>query len=183
MSAVIVVEGSMDARVLKVVLPKNLQRTVTVLIGGERSSLSSVARTMLVQVHRPVAVLIDTDSVEQTIIQERIQTTEELLKLVSGRMPVKVIPFIPTMEIIFFQANGLIRKLYPSTVTDELLLLSQRAPKAALAQLCGQPFELPQLDSLLGQLDEQDIESLRASPPMHELIEFLSNVDSLAAKR
>jgi hypothetical protein len=181
MSAIVIVEGHTDARILQVVLPASLQKNTMILMAGDRGSLPSIARTMLVKAHKPVAVLVDTDSVDRAIIHERLQTTEELLKSVSGRIPVKVIPLIPTIEALFFEAPGLMQKLFPSTVTSELLLLAEHDPKEALSQLLGIKADLPLIGKLLDRLDDEDVEKLRATRPMAELLDFLSRVATTAA--
>lgn len=174
MNPIVIVEGFTDNLILHALLPYRLHKGAKFLIAGDRTSLPSIARTLLVTAHRPIAALVDTDSIEETVVQEKVRTTEDLLKSVAGKLPVKVIPFIPTIEIIFFERPKILERIFGIEVKSELLLVARHDPKDAIAQLLESGGQRRQIGWLLDHFTDNDKEALRSTKPIHELIEFLS---------
>jgi hypothetical protein len=173
--AFVIVKGQTDVEILKALLPHEIVDSISTVTAGERSNLTSVARTLLVTQHKPVAILVKAESQDETLIQQQRQTTEDLVKAVSGKVPVKVILLVPEIEIVFFQAPRVIERVFGPALPDELVILARDNPKAALSQLFARKMPGPHnLRAVLDRLDDEDIESLRSTPPIRELITFLT---------
>jgi hypothetical protein len=183
MNAYVAVKGETAGAILQAVLPRLLVKSAPIIVVGERSGLASVARTYLVTRYKPVAVLVDTYSRNEGMIHERVQSMEEVLKLVSGRIPIKVIPVVPEIEIVFFEAVGLLEKLFGPGLPSDVFLLARFSPKEALEQLFSRHSGPHDLASLLERLDEQDLAALRLTRPVSELIAFLSETADMPPQR
>ena len=182
MIAYVVVEGTTDVAVLRAVVLAELLHSVGLVSTNGRANLASIARSLLVTRRKPVAVLIDTDAVADSIVQERRETTEELLRDVAAGIPTKVILLVPHLEVIFFQAPGLIDKVFGNRIPDQVRLLGRMDPKAALAELQSAPGAPRDVNRLLDRLDEADVLALRSTGPIKELVEFLTQVSQAAAE-
>jgi hypothetical protein len=175
MNAYIVVEGPTDEVILRALLPDEVLDSLVIVPVGSRSSPVSIARTLLVTKHKPVVLLTDSDTRNETRLQEQRQTTEELLKAVSGKIPVKVILCVPEIETVFFHAPQVIERVFGGGMPKELFLLARDRPKEILSELFAREAPGPRdLRSLLDVLDHEDIEALRSAPPIRELIKFLT---------
>ncbi len=173
--AYIVVEGARDATIVGAILPPELREAAMLTPVGGRSNITSVARTLLVTRRKPVAVLVDTDSVDERSIRDRMQSTQELLKVVAGGIPTKVILLIPTIESVFFQA-GVLTKVYGDPLPEEVRFLARSSPREALERLLAQPHGPKTIEDLLNNLGEDDTAAIRATPPIRELTTFLEKV-------
>src|SRR5690242_12787494 len=98
----IVVEGKTDESILRALLPKDMLKIAEFVPAGGRSSIPSLARTLLVKYQQPVAVLFDTESLDGSVISELVVTMTDLLRDVAGRTPFKVVYCMPEVETIFF---------------------------------------------------------------------------------
>jgi hypothetical protein len=176
MKAYVVVEGNTEVLILRAVLPPQLVNEVALVAAGGRSNLTSTARTLLVTRRKPMAVLVDTDSTDESVIRERWQSTHELLREVSGGVRFKVILLVPSVEIVFFQAPGGLKKEFGHEPSSETLLLARTNPKEALEQLLKGRKGPGTLSELLDALGDQEVEALRSTGPMRELIQFLTEV-------
>jgi hypothetical protein len=136
----------------------------------------SKARTLVVTRRKPVALLIEAHSTQRSLVHEQKESAEELLRMVSPGVPVKVIMLVPTVEAIFCQAPGVLAKACRQEIPSDLLMLARGLPREALAQLlagAGGPRDMQQL---LDSLDDQDVKALRNTEPIRELITFLEGV-------
>jgi hypothetical protein len=173
--ACVVVEGMSDATIVRAIVPPELREEVMLAPAGGRSNIASVARTLLVTRRKPVAILVDTDSVEEGIIHDRLQSTQELLKAVAGGIPTKVILLIPTIESALFMA-GVLTKLYGAPLPEEVRFLARSDPKKALERLVAEPNRPNNIKALLDRFGAEEIDAMRATPPFQELITFLEGV-------
>ncbi len=176
MNAYVVVEGALEVDLLKRLLPKELLAVVPLVPSGGPHSLISLARSLLITRQKPVAVLVDTDSVEEAAVRERRRSAEDLMEMVSPGVPFKVILLIPTTEILFFQAPDLFRKVFPGEGSAERLLLARDNPKEALSQLSARAGGPRRVKALVKALGDRDLEALRSAGPIRELIAFLEEV-------
>jgi hypothetical protein len=183
MKAYVVVEGATDAALVRAVLPPDLQKEVAITVAGERSNPTSIARTLLVTRRKPVAILVDTDSVDERRIQERAQIIQELIQAAAAGVPTRVILFIPHSEAVFFQAQGLLSRLFGEPLPEDVRLLAGTSPKEALERLFAQGRGPRDLHALLDGLDDAGKEALRATWPARELLTFLQEVTKPHAKQ
>jgi hypothetical protein len=176
MKVLVVVEGPSDVAVLKVLLPNDILGTCDFVPAGGRSALSSIARTLLVKHRRPLALMFDTETLEASAIREAFSTMDQLLRAVAVKTPVVIIPCIPELEAIFFEAPATLKRLFPQYDQQFFLMFAKTRPKEALTILFengGGPTTLPEL---LDCLTSDDVEQFRRIYPITQLITFISDV-------
>jgi hypothetical protein len=173
MIAYVITQEEHDAQLLQRLLPQELLEDVSFVVEEGLSSAKSLARSLIVRRRVPVALMMDADTVASELIAERRQSTTELLEIVAGGIPYRVVMAVPEMEGIYFQAPSLIERVYGQNVSGSILTLSRISPKAALQELSAQLQTAPDRTTLLDALTSQDMESMRESPVIQELSEFL----------
>ena len=177
MKAFVTVEGKTDLQILQSILPREILNSISIQEVGR--ARISYARTLMVTQRKPLAFLVNSKTRDEGLIHEKLKTSEELLKMVSGKIPVKVITFVPGIESVFFQAPGVIERHFGGSPEKLLLLLALENPKEALEQLFTRKSSSPHdLDSLLNALTDEDISVLHMTPPIRELISFLMEITS-----
>jgi len=177
----LVVEGQSDAAILRAVLPRETLQEFEIFIAGGRSSIASVARTLLVQHRRPLILFLDTDSLNPSYIFELYTTMEDLLRSVAGGTRTKVVCSMPSLEAIFFETDIGLKEIFPKYDPELLLMFTKQNPKEALDFLFQSGGGPKGLLELLERLTHQDIEKLQATYQVAELMSFALEVSTRAA--
>lgn len=177
----IICEGSFDAQLLKTVLPANLLTDVGVVAAGRVSGVESLARSLVVRRRVPVVIVIDADSVVPELVQQRRKDIEEIVEIVSINTPVKVVPAVPEIEIIFFQDVFLLSRLLGYIPTKDILNMAVYQPRKALEQLISRSEIIHNSSEIIDRLTNEDIEILRSSSVMQEIVHFLDSVRETVA--
>jgi hypothetical protein len=172
----IVLEGESNLAFLKALLPDEIQTVTEFVIVGGRSNISSIARTVLVKHREPVAVVLNADTLDPATIWEKQVTTEQLLRAVSGGTRFKLILCIPALEAVFFNAPEILERIFPKWPILMNPMYYSKLPKEALADLFTNGGGPTTLSEFLDALTEEDAEHLRATGPIRELINFVSEV-------
>jgi len=169
-------EGQTDEEFLRRVLPPEVTKETEFVRGGSSAGIASLARSFLVRRRIPLAVLMDADSLDPTVIEDRRESTEELIQAAAGSIPVKVVMVVPEIESWFFAVPEAIERILGGRPPEDLLALGPRDPKGVLEQLARR--SQGGWDSLraISTLDEQEIEQIRARPDVTELSQFLQKV-------
>jgi hypothetical protein len=155
MKPTIVLERKSDIEIIRALLPADLLAACQ-LVGSEgRSTLVSVARTHIIKHHAPTAVMLDTDTLDPTIIAEIVQTTRHLIGAVAGDTAFDIIYCIPHLEAIFFEASVDLQRIFPNFDHVYILQFAKTQPKDQLNVLFekgGGPRRLNQfLDELTSE--------------------------------
>jgi len=172
----VIVEGSTDAEFWRRVLPPELTKDAEFVPAGGSASIPSLARSFLVRRRTPVAVAMDSDSLDPAVIQERRENTEELIRSASASIPVKVVVAVPEIEAWFFAAPEAIERILGEKVPAELVALGRRDPRGVLLQLERQTQKKWDSDQAIVLLDAHDVERIRALPEVIELSTFMQKV-------
>ena len=180
MTAYIVCEGSCDVALLKRLLPEAFGSDVKIVEAGGFSAAKSLARSLIVRRQSPVAILADADTVIPEQVEQRLKDTEEILGNVAVNTPVKVILATPALDIIFFQDISLLVRLLGYIPSTEILNLASYQPQQVLKQLISQSANVQSSDQLVESLTHEDIEILRQSPVIQDVIQFLQEVQETA---
>jgi hypothetical protein len=176
MTAYIVCEGERDMQLLKRVLPEELVNTVVVVAAGGLSEVKSLARSLIVRRQSPVAIVVDADAMTPEQIEGRRKETEEIIGSVAANTPFKVILAVPTLETIFFQDISLLSRLLGDVPSQDVLSLGVYQPSQALKQLISQSKKYQNQSQLVEQLTNEDLEILRKTPVIQEIIQFFQSV-------
>lgn len=176
MIAYIICEGRYDIQLIEATLPKQLLKEVEVVAAGGISSVTSLARSIVVRRQVPVAIVVDADSTVPELVQMQTNSIKEIVESVSVSTPVKVILFVPEMEAIFFQDTQLLAKLLGYIPSQDELTLAISQPKKILNQLIDKSKKINDLAQFITNLSDEDINNLRNTSVIQELIYFLQAV-------
>src|SRR5438105_1575841 len=128
MKPTIIVEGLTHVAILRALLPAELVNACKLMPTASRSTIVSVARTHLIKHRAPTAVMLDTDTLDPTIIAETIQTTRHLVGAVAGDTPFDIIYCIPHIEAIFFEDVAALQRIFPQFGNVFILQFAKTQP-------------------------------------------------------
>lgn len=174
--AYLFVEGPADADLLRRILPPERLQGVELVAAGGRAGVASLARSVLVERRKPIAVLLDADSNDPDSIEERRASTEELIRAAGSGVPIKVVVAVPESEVWFFAVPAVIGRVLGATVSRDVIEMGKRDPKATLKRLGDTHHVNVTSQRLASELSPADIEALRDLPEIRELTGFLASV-------
>jgi hypothetical protein len=177
----IFVEGPTDAEFLRRILPAEVLSGAEIVPAGGSAGIPSLARTVLVRRKKPVVVIMDADSLDPDSVEERKESTAELIQAADASVPVKVIAVVPEIEAWFFAAPEAIARILGEPVPSELVSRGKRDPKGVLHHLAEKNHKVWDASQAIRLLSDDDINRMRALPEMHELIAFLTKMHQAAA--
>jgi hypothetical protein len=180
MIAYLIVEGKFDEALLHQIVPAEFRDGVRFVSERSSSDVVSTARTLLVQRQKPLAIVMAAGSVVPDVIQERRQSMEEVIGIVAGRVPFKVVVAIPALEVIFFHDACLLERLLGEPAPAEMRTLARFDPGGVLDQLCDRSAKVKDRGELLQALTETDLTLLRSAPVAQELLAFLQQARAWA---
>ena len=155
-SLTIVVEGQSDVDLIRTILGKELSSQVRFFAGQGKMSLASLGRNILVHEGGPILVVKDADTTNQQLIDEQRGFTRLALSRVATPGDFDVFLFVPTIEIVYFEAPAALRHLLGRDIPPETLREGAVLPKATLAALprgkAAGPLNGKHIDSDLGEL-------------------------------
>jgi hypothetical protein len=183
MKPTIFMEGQTDAAILRALLPSEIVNACNLMPIPDRSTLVSVARTHLIKYQAPTAVILDTDTLDPTIIAERIQTTGYLMAAAAGDTPFDIISCIPHIEAIFFEDTAPLQRIFPKFGNVFILQFAKTQPKDQLELLLQQGGGPKTLNDFLDQLTSADAEKLRSTYPIAHVMAFINNNSNVAASK
>jgi hypothetical protein len=174
MNATVLTEANFDGMLLATLLADEEKRDgIEIGVVSGLSSGYSFARTMLAVKRIPVAIVIDADSPEEEVAPERRRNAEEVLGDAASGVPFRVIVAIPELEILFFTRPQLLKKVYGKKVTTLITELGQVSPRRALQKLDPDLSYEHLRFKILKAMDDVDINALRATALIEELLSFL----------
>ncbi|SRR6266568_5264757 len=183
MKATIVVEGKSDLAIIRALLPPDLLAACQFKASEGRSTLVSVARTHLIKHHAPTAVMLDTDTLDPTVIRETIQMTRHLIGTVAGKTAFDIIYCIPHLEAVFFEAPVDLQRIFPKFKSVYILQFAKTQPKGQLDLLLKEGGGPRKLSEFLDQLTSEDAAKLRLTYPIEHLMTFIKNNLDLASTK
>jgi hypothetical protein len=182
MKLTIVLKDRSGIAIVTALLPSDLLASCRLLAVEERSTLVSVARTHLIKHHSPIAVMIDTDTLDPTIIAETVGTTRYLMSAVAGETPFEIIYCVPHLEAIFFEAPIDFQRIFPNFSRVFILQFAKTQPKNQLDFLLKEGGGPGNLSDFLNELTADDIVKLQATYQIQHLMAFIKNNRELAKK-
>jgi hypothetical protein len=175
--AYILVEAAMDAELLRRVLAPEAQKDAEFVVAS--SGIPSLARTLLVRRRVPVAVFVNADSLNPSLINERRDGMEELIRAAAASIPVKVVFVVPEVEALFFLCPDVIERVI-GPIRPEFVVLGKRDPRGVLTQIAKENNRKWDVAQALAFLTPADVECLRKSEAIQELTAFLTSVEPAA---
>lgn len=175
-SVYIFVEGPNDAEFLRRILPAELLTDAEVVTVDKGSGMPSLASSVLLRRKKPILVVMDADSLNPNLIEERQASTEELIRMANSSIPVKVVVAVPAMEAWLFAAPEAIGRALGQAVPSEFVPLGKRDPSGVLQHLAERNKTKWDFRRVLDLLDAHDIDRIRALPEVSDLCSFLKSV-------
>ena len=171
MKAYLLVEGQTDLALFERLLPPEIRPETSIVAVGGRSSIASMARSLMIARRKPVALVADADTVERNAVEQRFQALDELVGSAAAGVSYKVIVAVPEIESWFFAVPGVLERLSGKTLSPEQIELGMLRPREVLRQLFQDRVSFYRL---VGELTESEVQTLRETEPRKELIEFLT---------
>jgi hypothetical protein len=172
----ILVEGPTDAAFLRRILSQEELKDAELVPAGGSLGIPSLARSLLVRRKRPVAVVMDSDSLNPEVIEERQQSTEDFIQFADASVPVKVVVAVPEIEAWFFASLETLEHIVGEKVSADWFGLGKRDPKGVLQQLAEKNEKKWDIDRAINALNTEDIDRIRAIPEVAELNTFLQKL-------
>ena len=169
----LIVEGLTDVRLLQKALPKKILGGLRFFAGQGRISSTSVARNIVVHEGCPVFVVRDADTLDSTTAEEANQYTRMLISHVGGDVLADVFAFLPELEVVFFEAPGVLAKLLGRELHQAELERGLASPKQTIRSLVDPSEPSGQIESLISRIDDEAAESLRRGKQLADLIKRL----------
>jgi hypothetical protein len=164
----VIVEGPRDISLLSRILPKDMAEQVRFVNGRGSYGAESLARSVAATQSVPVVLLIDADTTDQTLIAQKRQDVNYLIRQTSSGAPFQLLLAVPTIETVLFADRALLEHLIDRQLTDLEWHLGQRQPRDLLETVTGDVVAF--VDGLLERLSEEQVGVLRQHPLMQELM-------------
>ncbi len=165
----IVVEGKMNARLLRRLLaPQPVTEARFFAIDG-RISLATVGRNILVQEGGPVLIVEDSLSLDVNHSEESRAITAAALRQFASDEDFAVFAFIPEIEIMFFETPDTLRRVFGPLV-DDCMREGLLAPKRTLNDLLARDGRDLYVMHVLANLDDDSVRTLRTGTQVKSLI-------------
>ncbi len=97
-------------------------------------------------------------------------------------MPFRVIVAVPELEILFFKRPQLLKRVYGKSVTALVTELGQVSPRRALQKLDPDLSYEHLRFKILRAMDDADINALRTTAVIKELLSFLREADEYSKR-
>lgn len=156
---------------------------IKITAGSGYSSALTLASSILTYHKKPVLLLLDADSNDQTDIDERYSFVNSYLDMSTPDAVFKIILFQPELETVFFEDAKVAEHLIGRHLTELELESARLRPKQFLQrELQSASNKTHILNTVISKLDESDLEKLRQLPEFQEIQSFLqAEKDSLSA--
>ena len=107
----VVVEGVFDKFLLEQILPEEIIAHNKIIVGNGDNLALSKARSLLIAADLPVVLIVDSDSTEPSIIEEKRDFMVQSLRQFSQPDHFQVIIAVPEIEAIFFSSRTIIEEM------------------------------------------------------------------------
>ena len=170
--AYIVVEGSSDAQILRALIEPALLKEIKFINGEGKYGAETMARSLLLDRHIPVLLVIDADTSNPEAIHNYQQDLDFLTRSAAVGTPYKILQAVPTIEAIFLQDRSLFEQLIGRQFTDLEWQLGQKQPRELLSQHPAGAKAF--IQSTLSQLNPQRRHILCQLPLIQDITTFLT---------
>lgn len=164
----LVAEGQKDIQIFERLLAPEIVSSTELVAAGGSYGAQSLATTLLTLRSRPLALVVDANTTNETTIQERVDLLRFLLRQAAGNVPYEVFVAVPEIEIVFFQERELFERLMERSLSDLEWHLARLSPKETIKNITRPSVNI---DDLLSRLTERELALLR----QHELIKGIND--------
>ncbi|WP_224243592.1 hypothetical protein [Hyalangium gracile] len=174
MTTYVVTKGPIEQAMVKRLLrehPILRRRDIQVLV-RERSTLTSVARTILSTRHEPVAVILDTKTMDPGAILEQRHLAEWHVGAAGLREEWEIVQGVPEFAVLLFQDEDALRSLLPVSLSFEQRIVARYEPKRVLTEVFAQAGK-PYPEALVRRIARTRLSHLWKLPVLQPLERFL----------
>lgn len=177
MKSYVVVEGAFDAALVSTVIERFLpEQEIIVTEAGGKSSVVSLARSLLLTRKCPVILAVDADTVDQQAINEHTQDLKALLGMTADPSLWKVVLFVPAIEVTILQDMQFAETLFNGKLTPVQRALIPYDPKRVLRELTREYWSTENGSDVIRRLSDLDLTPLKEAPAIREILDFLAAV-------
>lgn len=168
---VLVTEGPTDAVILRSILKISPDDPCIIIeAAGGWSSADSYARTVLVENEADVALVVDADSTDPNIIEDRKRFLQRSLGSIPTRKKFRIVVIEPDITYLLFKDRTVLHQLVGRPVEDTDYVAASFDARRVLTRLLG-PGNAMQI--LRDRLAEVDLSFLANDPVLRDLKNFL----------
>jgi len=131
-----VVEGTFDKFIFERILPEEIvSQTKFFTANGGYTRVLSIVRSLLVSSEFSVSLIVDSDTIDASRIEEKKDFITQLLQQLSDPDHFHVFIAVPEIEVIFFSNQEIIEELIGEKISDQQLELARYRPKQTLLNM------------------------------------------------
>ena len=171
----VLVGSEADAALLRRLLEDEIRAgTIGVFEAHPASSLYSAARTLITVRNQPVALVVDSGSTEPSAAALARASAEEVVGSSSGLL-FRVLVGTPALKAILFHRGEAVRRAFPGS-SELAVEIGRVSPRDGFLRLDPANDGRDAYSAVVGALARQDVEALRRSPPIRDVLEFLDEL-------
>lgn len=163
----VMVEGVLDKYILETILPQDIVAQSKFIIGNGYNIALSKARSILISSQLPLLLILDSDTTDQTTIEEKKDFICQYVGKLASPGRFHVVMAVPEIEILFFQNREALELLVGSEITQEQWYLGQSKPKQILQEIAS---TASLKEFLQRQLTSQIIAKLRETKFIYDVV-------------
>jgi len=130
-----VVQGVFDRILLEKMLPPEFVSKTKFIVGEDHNAAISKARSILVASNRPVYILLNSDTTDPYVADEKKDYANQMLRQVSASDRFKVLLSIPETEILLFHDKSVFESLFSVEVDEQQWNHAKHEPRRTLSEL------------------------------------------------
>lgn len=174
----VITEGPNDEALLRLLLPRAANgRSVELILRSGRgwSEAESLASSILAGLREPVVLVMDADTRDERLVEERRRDLSDLLGMHGPGSMWRVVLMVPEMEALFFRDPGLLRSALGLELDERLLYRAKFEPKAVLEELLVQARI--SYEQLLARLESSDLSMILEASEIRQIMDFSGAAD------
>lgn len=174
MKSYVLTEGPSDAVLVERVLRGRVASEPEVVAGGGRSSVVSLAKSILLSRPAVVAILLDADTLDPARVLGQETEWSDLLRATSNQRRFRFVQAVPEIEVVLFESAVRWEELLGRPLEEWGVNQSDALvrPREALRRILGHA-QIGTREVLFDRLDAQSIESMADHRMFREIITFL----------
>ncbi len=171
--AYVITESQSDVDILKKLLPDELVKDTKFVAASSQYNAQSLAATIFAVKIKPVALVLNTNTDNETLIEEKSSLIYQLLHQSSPGIPFQVLMAVPELEAIFFQDKHLIERLIKRSLNNLEWQLAKSHPKEFLIKYLDN--NLQYLEIIFNSISADEIRTLQQHSIINQMANFLSS--------
>lgn len=172
MSVSLITEGLIEQAMMKRLVRNHpILRCSRIRFVGAGNAIS-MGRTLLVRYRDPVALIVDTKTIEPRAIAEQRGLMEWLLERAGDRDEWECVLVTPEVPVLLFQDEDVLRSLLPKPLSFEQRIVARYEPTRVLKEVftsAGKPFP----KALIQRIAKVNLAALWKLPVLQPLERFL----------